>query len=316
MYESPDDGVEVHEPPRLGELRERPRGRERPVRAELPLRRRADQRGPAHLLPLHGPHPRPPGGPRRHLHAEALRQPDRQRPAPALEPVGRGDRRRAVRRRRTTRAGSACREIAYHYIGGLIDHARGAGGGHVPDRQLLQAHGRRRAGLRRHLGAGLRHLRRQQPNPDAACARRRPGRRTGPATARPTRTSPWRPSWRPGSTASTAASTRASRTVDNLYTSPGRPWPRGASGPCRRPCCTPSTSSWKTTCCGTALGKTPDGDYVDYYAKVKRDEFLAWHAEVSELGGASATSRSSDRSATGGRSVERGRFTTSGQCFL
>ena len=31
-----------------------------------------------------------------------------------------------------------------------------------------------------------------------------------------------------------------------------------------------------------ALGKTRDGDYVDYYAKVKRDEFLAWHAEVSE----------------------------------
>ncbi|HTX00538.1 MAG TPA: type III glutamate--ammonia ligase [Acidimicrobiales bacterium] len=30
-----------------------------------------------------------------------------------------------------------------------------------------------------------------------------------------------------------------------------------------------------------ALGKTPDGDYVDYYAKVKREEFLAWHAAVS-----------------------------------
>ena len=52
----PDHGVEVHEPARLGELRQRPRGRERPVRAELRLRRRADQRRPAHLLPLHGPH--------------------------------------------------------------------------------------------------------------------------------------------------------------------------------------------------------------------------------------------------------------------
>jgi glutamine synthetase len=31
-----------------------------------------------------------------------------------------------------------------------------------------------------------------------------------------------------------------------------------------------------------ALGKTPDGDYVDYYAKVKRQEFLAWHAVVSD----------------------------------
>jgi glutamine synthetase len=31
-----------------------------------------------------------------------------------------------------------------------------------------------------------------------------------------------------------------------------------------------------------ALGKTADGDYVDYYAKVKREEFHAWHSVVSE----------------------------------
>jgi glutamine synthetase len=31
-----------------------------------------------------------------------------------------------------------------------------------------------------------------------------------------------------------------------------------------------------------ALGKTPDGDYADYYAKIKREEFLAWHAVVSD----------------------------------
>jgi glutamine synthetase len=30
-----------------------------------------------------------------------------------------------------------------------------------------------------------------------------------------------------------------------------------------------------------ALGKTPDGDYVDYYAQVKREEFRAWHSVVS-----------------------------------
>jgi glutamine synthetase len=30
-----------------------------------------------------------------------------------------------------------------------------------------------------------------------------------------------------------------------------------------------------------ALGKTPDGDYVDYFAKVKREEFHAWHSIVS-----------------------------------
>jgi glutamine synthetase len=31
-----------------------------------------------------------------------------------------------------------------------------------------------------------------------------------------------------------------------------------------------------------ALGKTPDGYYVDYYAKVKREEFHAWHSVVSD----------------------------------
>jgi glutamine synthetase len=31
-----------------------------------------------------------------------------------------------------------------------------------------------------------------------------------------------------------------------------------------------------------ALGKTADGDYVDYFAKVKREEFHAWHSVVSD----------------------------------
>jgi glutamine synthetase len=31
-----------------------------------------------------------------------------------------------------------------------------------------------------------------------------------------------------------------------------------------------------------ALGKTPGGDYIDYYAQVKRDEFRAWHSVVSD----------------------------------
>ena len=32
----------------------------------------------------------------------------------------------------------------------------------------------------------------------------------------------------------------------------------------------------------TALGKTPHGDYIDYYAKVKREEFYAWHSTVTD----------------------------------
>jgi glutamine synthetase len=31
-----------------------------------------------------------------------------------------------------------------------------------------------------------------------------------------------------------------------------------------------------------ALGKTPDGDYVDYFAKVKREEFHSWHSVVTD----------------------------------
>jgi glutamine synthetase len=31
-----------------------------------------------------------------------------------------------------------------------------------------------------------------------------------------------------------------------------------------------------------ALGKTPEGDYVDYFAQVKREEFHAWHSIVSD----------------------------------
>ena len=64
---------------RLGQLRQRPRGRERPVRAELHLRRRARQLRPRDLLPLHGAHARRAARDGRDLHAEAVHAPDRQR---------------------------------------------------------------------------------------------------------------------------------------------------------------------------------------------------------------------------------------------
>ena len=64
---------------RLGQLRERPRGRERPVRAELHLRRRADQLRPRDLLPLHGAHARGAARDGRDVHAEAVHEPDGQR---------------------------------------------------------------------------------------------------------------------------------------------------------------------------------------------------------------------------------------------
>ena len=48
-----------------------------------------DERGPSRLLPLHGPHARPPGRDGSHLHAQALFEPHRKRAPLPLEPVGR-----------------------------------------------------------------------------------------------------------------------------------------------------------------------------------------------------------------------------------
>ena len=72
----------------LGHLRHRPRGRQRAVRAELPVRRRAGHLRPRDLLPLHGRVARPGARPDRDLHAQAVRAPDGQRLPHAHEPVG------------------------------------------------------------------------------------------------------------------------------------------------------------------------------------------------------------------------------------
>ena len=85
---------------RLGHLRHRPRGRERAVRAELPVRRRARLLRPGGVLPLHGRVARAGARADGHVHAQAVRAPDRQRLPHAHEPVGRrppGVRARPVR---------------------------------------------------------------------------------------------------------------------------------------------------------------------------------------------------------------------------
>ena len=187
----------------------------------------------------------------------------------------------AVRRpRRPARARPVGARVPLHRRAG---RARpGDGGGHLPDGQLLQALRGRRAAVRRHLGAGLRHLRRQQPHPDAAGARGRPGgeprlRRLGQPVpgdggAAGRRARRHRPRPRPG------------RAEPRQPARPVRPrrWPAGGSGCCRRPCCTRPTSWLPTTCCARRWARRPDGDYVDYYAKVKREEFHTWHSVVSD----------------------------------
>ena len=166
---------------RLGALPERPRGRQRPVRDELGLRRRAGHRRPARLLQVHGQVGRREARPARHLHAEAVPGPDRQRlPRPRLG-VGQGRQDQPVRRRRT--ASSACRQAAYNFLGGIMQHAEALCRDHQSDGQLLQAHQRAAHHLRRHLVAQHRHLDRQQPHPHGAHPRRRP-LRAAPARRR------------------------------------------------------------------------------------------------------------------------------------
>ena len=82
---------------RLGHLRDRPRGRQRTVRAELPVRRRARHLRPRDLLPLHGRVARAGARAARDVHAEAVRGADRQRLPLPHEPVG--GRPQPVRRR-------------------------------------------------------------------------------------------------------------------------------------------------------------------------------------------------------------------------
>ena len=84
---------------RLGAVRHRPRGRQRPVRAELRPVRPADKQRSRRLLPLHGGGDGAGARPDRHLHAEAVRRPDRQRLPHAHEPLGRRHQRLARRPR-------------------------------------------------------------------------------------------------------------------------------------------------------------------------------------------------------------------------
>jgi glutamine synthetase len=62
---------------RLGQLRERPRGRQRPVRAELPLRRSTHHRRPCGDRPVSAVGPRRAARYAGHLHAQAIRKPHR-----------------------------------------------------------------------------------------------------------------------------------------------------------------------------------------------------------------------------------------------
>src|SRR5262249_30788204 len=73
------DRIEVLQRTRLGQLRQRPRRRERAVRAELHLCRRIDELRPGDLLPVHGAYVGPAARATRHIHAEAVHEADGKR---------------------------------------------------------------------------------------------------------------------------------------------------------------------------------------------------------------------------------------------
>src|SRR5581483_8898018 len=153
--------LRLHGGARLEPLPERPRGRERPVRDELGVRHVSAHGRQARLLQVHGQIDRREALPARHLHAQALPQPHRQRLPRARVTVVESHRPEPVRGR-IGRDGPV--------EGGLPLHRRADALGrcarrhHQPHGQLLQTHQRAAHDVRCHLVAQHGNLRRQQPH--------------------------------------------------------------------------------------------------------------------------------------------------------
>ena len=105
----------------------------------------------------------------------------------------------------------------------------------------------------------------------------RTGRSTAPATriSRPRRCSPR------ASTASRTASRPASRTPRTSTSFSYDELTARASGRCPQTCSMRSASSSSDDVLRAALGRGRDEDYVDYYVRVKRDEWFRYHEQVS-----------------------------------
>ena len=152
----------------------------------------------------------------RHVHAEAVLESHRQRRAlPHL--AGQRQARRTCSTTSRTSAGWRSRRLAYHFLGGLLAHARALAARVRADGQFVQAAGGGPRAVRRNLGAGLHRVRRQQSHgmrahPGGRLELRLPDSGCNPYLALP-RSSP------PASTASSASSIRASRTTSTSTSS-------------------------------------------------------------------------------------------------
>ena len=250
------------EHPGLGQLRQRPRGRQRPVRAELRVRRRADHRRPRHHRAL------PALGDRRaarddgDVHAQAVRRSNRHRHAHAHV---------AVRR-----VGPLFPDPATPSGLGLSATATRSSpassttparcGSDRADGQFLQAHRRGDHRQRRYLVAAYGQLRRQRPHALPARARREPRR-----TARRRRLG--QPvSGRRG---------RHCRGLDGIARGldPGAPG-TGAGAPLP-PTLLHAVEALEADPVVSGRSTPRATGVAAYFAQLKREEFFDWHSTVS-----------------------------------
>ena len=157
----PDRDLRGDEHVGLVQLRQRPRGRQRPVRAELPIRRRTHHRRPCGHAPLPAFDDRGRTRHGRHLHAEAVRRQDRQRFASAFVTHQRRHSRLPFRRRLPRSRVVRDRLCVHRRNSRTCQCAAGRGGANS---QLLQANRRDDDGVGRIVGTEDPHLRRQRPH--------------------------------------------------------------------------------------------------------------------------------------------------------
>ena len=215
-----------------------------------------------------------------HLHAQAVLGPHRQRPAHAPQPVGAANDTELFADDDDAR-GLGMSSMGYSFIAGLLDHAQALAAVACPTVNSYKRLASPAPNSGRGLVARLRHLRGQRPDPHAAGARSRPGR--GPLHRRLGQPLPGhqRPDRRRarrhragGSTPATRASSTCCRLDEHEATELGlRSMPM---------------TLWhalehleRDEVLREGLGKTPDGDYVDYFVATKRAEVRSSHAEVT-----------------------------------
>ena len=172
-------------------------------------------------------------------------------------------------------------ETAYHFIGGLKKHAQRVQRGHRADGQLVQAaqarRRRRAARPGRRCGSRYGYNNRTQmlriPAPAAS--------RTGRSTARATRIS--RPRCARGRARRDRERARRRRAElgeplrDPATTSCGA----RARDAARRTCSSATRELERDDVLREALGRGRDEDYVDYFIRVKRDEWNRYHEQVT-----------------------------------